>query len=390
MSNSTYKYGGSLSLPSNTFTKSCYNFTHWRVYRPADSKWYGCTDTSVTCTSGAGNTTLNWYSASEIKAYYQPQPGWSWATTSSTSNLTFYAQWSLAYNYSIANASGTITTCKNTLNESISAASTSYPIINTLRNASSDSTAATFNKNLTLNLNGHTITRTTGTITVNSGISVTVNGSGSITSTSGNVFQNNGVLYLNSGNYYSTEAVAIRNMGDLTINNSIVYSTGNNAVLWNGEDTSGSYNGRIWIENSTIYATHADAHTIRNWSNDTWPKTATTGVAHNCDPHTCTIHITGKTKISQGHTSQSSKYTIISDRGTVHASGNFTGYIYAASNIALNSNTTNAIFKIYGGNIYSPNGSGHYYTPANASTSRIDINDGVRVKYTPTDWETLG
>lgn len=94
--NMTYEYGDSnnVKIPPNP-TKTGYTFSYWEVSRTIGSSttYYGCTDSSVVCTKGAGNTTIGWYSKTDIVTYWEPKGGWVMDSLISEYDLDFKAIW---------------------------------------------------------------------------------------------------------------------------------------------------------------------------------------------------------------------------------------------------------------------------------------------------------
>lgn len=82
---------GDITLPKNTYTRTGYKFTGWRIYNPTNGWWYGCTD-NAKC-SGATNTTIGWHDASDITTYYRTSQGAGFNQSHSGEDMIFYAQW---------------------------------------------------------------------------------------------------------------------------------------------------------------------------------------------------------------------------------------------------------------------------------------------------------
>ena len=123
----------------------------------------------------------------------------------------------------------------NTLNAAISAAAAG----NTLQLVQSytDNSTATISKNLTLNTNGKTLTKTSSTITVNSGYTLSVSGSGTITNSSSmNTITNKGTLKLASATITfggsSASYAAVRSTGTFTMSSGTVSATSGGKGLY--------------------------------------------------------------------------------------------------------------------------------------------------------------
>ena len=110
MSPTTWTVATNFTAKNSTFTNpSGKNFSHWRVYRPSDQKWYGCTSASSSNTCYSANTTLGWYSSSQLTrsgaSFYVAKANWAGAGDAHPWNLEFHAQWvdvpvyTISYNY---------------------------------------------------------------------------------------------------------------------------------------------------------------------------------------------------------------------------------------------------------------------------------------------------
>ena len=89
-------------------------------------------------------------------------------------------------------------------------------------NDNTDSSSATVSKNVTIDTNGKTVTRTS-TINVNSGYTLTMNGTGRIINTSSRVFSVSGTLKIQGGTYETTgssgnvDAVYLNDSGNIVL-----------------------------------------------------------------------------------------------------------------------------------------------------------------------------
>ena len=182
---------------------------------------------------------------------------------------------------------------------------------------------ATFNKNLTFNLNGHTLSGSTG-LTINSGVTVTINGSGTITTSSTHAIKNSGYLTIqNVGNITgSSSGAAVYNLGQMTISSCTITGKSYYAVQNGTEDNKV---GLTWITNSNLKST--GHHTLRNYSTQTWPKTSTSGYQHYCT-ESCAVHVTGSGYVRQENSSNSEFYAVMNEYGHIHFPRTYTGTIY--------------------------------------------------------------
>ena len=155
--------------------------------------------------------------------------------------------------YSIT--SGTITIYYNTLATACAGATTGQTI-KVLKNVSDNSTV-TIGKNIYLNLQTYTITRT-ATITVNSGYTLYLQGTGKITNSSTDTITNNGTLNISTSvtventhtSIYVADTVgAINNTGTITISNGTI--SGRRLGIYNSFGTINMSGGTVITTDTT-------------------------------------------------------------------------------------------------------------------------------------------
>lgn len=106
---------------------------------------------------------------------------------------------------------------------------------------------ANVNKNLKINTNGHTVTKTSYAITIERGITAELTGTGKITTTSSstnNIINNNsGILNITGSvttDNINTSTISISNNGKVTINGGTVTGNGSNTIaLGSGQSQGG-------------------------------------------------------------------------------------------------------------------------------------------------------
>ena len=285
---------------------------------------------------------------SGLKGYYastsstKPTASSNW-TTSTTTSFTYtgalqsktYYVWVIdnagnissaksitteAINYSVGNGT-TATSWYTTLSDAIAGASASNTI--KVLNNITDSSTATISKNLTLNLNGNTLTRT-AKITVNSGITFNITGTGTLTTSTAslNLIENTGTLNLNLTG---------------TISNGVT-SDGTQSVILN--NTSGTVNFYSGTMNCNLVKGITNSGKF-NMTGGTMKGTGANGVISN----------SGTTTISEGtldYTSSAYDSVLLSNTNTtIISGGTFT------SNRRAILNDTSGTLTISGGNITS-------------------------------------
>ena len=102
-------------------------------------------------------------------------------------------------------------------------------------NDNTDSSSATVSKNVTIDTNGKTVTRTS-TINVNSGYTLTMNGTGGILNTSSRIFSVSGTLKIQGGTYENTSSAGeTSDVVYLNSSGNIVLEDVNRINLWSDE-----------------------------------------------------------------------------------------------------------------------------------------------------------
>ena len=123
----------------------------------------------------------------------------------------------LCSNYQVNNSS----TYTKTINRALSLVSSSNTI--KILNDNTDSSSAIVSKNVTIDTNDKTVTRTS-TINVNSGYTLTMNGTGRIINTSSRVFSVSGTLKIQGGTYETTgssgnvDTIYLNGSGNIVLN----------------------------------------------------------------------------------------------------------------------------------------------------------------------------
>jgi len=320
--------GATLTLTTDTPTRNTYIFRGWATtststtiaYSPGDKYtadanitlyaiWYDATSLAYVyydANGGSGAPATQSFIPGETITLSTTRPtrtnytfqGWATTSTATTATyqpgasytsrntVTLYAVWSstttAAKNYGIASScapsSGSYTKYAETLADAISSATANQCI--TLLNSITDTSSVTFNKNLKFHTNGKKLTRSV-TMIINSGITLTKEGTGTITS-SDSVFTVNGNLTANAGLITSTGGHGIGNhgTGTVTINGATVNATSYsvmpnnsgtaNACTWNiksgliyGHFGFSMYgNSKLNVSGGTIYGTTADQPAI--------------------------------------------------------------------------------------------------------------------------------
>ena len=282
------------------------------------------------------------------------------SSTPTASSVTGnYSQGKITISYTKTDANYQIgSSYYSTLAEAVSACS-SGGTITVYSTGFTDSSSGTISKNLTLNTNGKTVTRTAA-ITISSGYTVNITGSGTLTTaTSMNFITNNGTLNLTSAN----------------IKNTLASSAGNTVVN----------NGTMTINSGTISTTTTTANIYALMNNKTLTiKGGTISSAYRALGNTSTVSMSGGTVKTTGEyalvngsaaTATVTGGTITSPYTTINNSGTLT-----VSNATITStDTTNNRYAINGigkctinsGTITSAYG-GIY----NAGTETLEIKGG--------------
>ena len=227
-------------------------------------QWYYNTSNSTsggTAISGATSSTYSFTSSTAMSGRYYycvvtSTVGSSTATATSTPVLLKVQ----AANYSILNAGKTVyyNTISTAITDAVSrGGDTGGGTIKVLNTVTDSSTAST-NKTITINLNGKTLTRA-ATITTTGG-TLTIKGSGTIYCSSGTGIRGDGGnLSISSATLKGNDGHVIYTMegtsGTATINNSYVYSEGRSAMRINGT-------GAVKINSSYVYTPAKDKNAI--------------------------------------------------------------------------------------------------------------------------------
>lgn len=132
--------------------------------------------------------------------------------------------------------------------------------------SNTDTSTVAFSKNLTLNTNGKTITRS-ATISVGSGVTLSITGTGKITNASSHTITNNGTLNIESATIANTSTTtsyrAISNPGTVTINSGTI-SAGYIAI--EGAGTTNVKGGTVkasgTYDTSNVVAIYGNANAI--------------------------------------------------------------------------------------------------------------------------------
>ena len=246
MSDATATYGKTATISSNGFSRTGYTFAGWTTNSNGTNDGYNWTNWSGTWVYDNGQygisnnilklyarwnenlQTINGYRCSGSDLYY----------------ITTCGLGTGICNYTYKNDSKTTgTVVRNNLNNSLSKCS-NYQVNNDVKytqtlkralelvsssntikilNDNTDKSSATVSKNVTIDTNGKTVTRTS-TINVNSGYTLTMNGTGRIINTSSRVFSVSGTLKIQGGTYETTgssgnvDAVYLNDSGNIVLN----------------------------------------------------------------------------------------------------------------------------------------------------------------------------
>ena len=247
-------------------------------------------------------------------------------------------------NYSITDGGNTV--YHNTLAEAI-AGTTAGQTIKVEKDVE-DSTTATVNKNLTLDLQNYTLTRT-ATINISSGYTLDLKGTGTLTNTSSNI----SLIINNSGTLNITENTTLSN----------VYSSTSAYAI------SNSGTGTVNISNGTISATN---QTIRNYNcngkvnitGGTIQTTATTGTRYGIYNYSTNSSYKPKVYITGGIIQN-----VIGTSGTGYGICNYGAYAttyIGNSTDTLNTSTPMVLGRTYG--MYNSSGKWYFYNGVIGST----------------------
>ena len=230
----------------------------------------------------------------------------------------------------------------------------------TLLNSYTDSSSVTFNKNMTFNTNGYTLTRS-AQMGINSGVTLTKSGSGTITS-SANLFYSSGTLTVSAGTLKSTGGYAIYNVGTGAVNltSATLTSTTTFAVRNNSTGTVNFNSGTVSSDSHAAIYNYAGG--VVNIKGGTLYGKGTT-VVHNNGAGT--INISAGTI---GSTSTTVAAINNAAGGTIIISG--TGVKVYCGNVTCVRNSGAGKFYAYEGT-YSSTGTMFY----NSGTGQMTIGD---------------
>ena len=382
-----------------------------------------------------------WTSPDNSGTQVTDEDGHSLVSVSITSDHTLYAHWMLPNWYITKNGT---TTYYETLSSAVSAASSGDTIY--ANRSFTDSSEVTIGKNITININGKTVTRTK-TTTISNGYTTTVTGSGTLKATSEiNIFTNNGTLNLThsgtisntstgkaivnndsfsanvtvnaTGTISTSSKNAIRNegAGTITLTNGVITSSstetndgesatvgnrGTGRIILNGatvkntgtaialdngssgdinvlsgtiisEESNAIWNndvGNIVVDGGTVTSSGDSASTIANFEGTI---TISSGIVISENDNAIsnkdngTIIITGGTVTGEGDA-----VTIWNNLGTVTVSG---GYIYSASRNGIQNQNT-SVFTMTGGVINTDDDSAIWHT--STTSKNITLSGGT-------------
>ena len=206
----------------------------------------------------------------------------------------------------------------NTLSDAVSGSSSGTNII--LLKSYTDTTAPSISKNLSINLRGCTLTKTTNKIYINSGYTVSIHGSGTIAGSVSSLIQTAGTLNLNNTDSTESSKIGITNStGNLIYQTDGIVNVGKYCDL-----TSSS------IDGSTVYMSGGTFN--KNASNSTISSSGS-----------CAMYVRGGTaNLNAGSISSTSKnQTIYNPSGTVNVQGATVSKTTNDSNAIYNSGTLN-------------------------------------------------
>lgn len=225
-----------------------------------------------------------------------------------------------------------------------------------------DSSMANVNKNLKINTNGHTVTKTSYAITIERGITAELTGTGKITTSSSstnNIINNNGGILNITGSVttdnINTSTISISNNGKVTINGGTVTGNGSNTIALGSGQSQG---GELTLISGSIKNIATDSE--KNSANDSTKVAIYAG--NNSKVNISGGTVTGLTGIDLVGTS-----TINASGGTITGESRTAVVINSSSGSNTISNTTingttygvynvNSNLAITGGNITAYNG----------------------------------
>ena len=206
----------------------------------------------------------------------------------------------------------------NTLSDAVSGSSSDTNII--LLKSYTDTTAPSISKNLQINLQGHTLTKTTNKIYIDKEITVSIHGSGTIDGSVSSLIQTAGTLNLNNTDSTEKSGMSIKNSaGNLIYQTAGTVNVGNYCNL-----TSSSTDGFTVYMSGGTFNKNAKYSTISSSGS-------------------CAMYVSGGTaNLKAGSiSSTSSKQTIYNPSGTVNVQGATVEKTTADSNAIYNKGTLN-------------------------------------------------
>ena len=312
MSDTIVTYGKNTTISSNKFEKNGYTFVGWITRTngkdDVDYGWTGWSGTWVYDNGqyGISNNilklyavwkenaqTINGYRCSGSDLYYITTCGLGTGICNYTHKNDYERNGTVVrskLNYNLSSCSNyqvnNSSTYTKTINRALSLVSSSNTI--KIINDNNDSSSATVSKNVTIDTNGKTVTRTS-TINVNSGYTLTMNGTGRIINTSSRVFSVSGTLKIQGGTYENksntnSDAIYLGSSGNIVLNDvneiniwsdygcgSAIMSDSSNSINVNATSAGIKLYGYcygIWAKDATVNVTSSyndSIYGVTNW-----------------------------------------------------------------------------------------------------------------------------
>ena len=264
-----------------TSSRSGYTFNGWYngSTKVTSSSTYNTVGNVILTASWTENIqTINNYWCSGSDLYYITSCGLG----SGKCNYTYKNDSSTSGTVSRSDLSDEMTKCSNyqvngsaiytkTINRALSLVSSSNTI--KVLNDNTDSSSATVSKNVTIDTNGKTVTRSS-VINVNNGYTLTMNGTGGILNTSSRLFSVSGTLKIQGGTYVTdainADAIYLNSSGKIILNdiNAInILAKKNCGSAINGDESNSSEinvnatNGGIYLYGE-CYGIHVKSATV--------------------------------------------------------------------------------------------------------------------------------
>ena len=284
---------GELCTPS----RSGYTFNGWKYNGStitSTSKYNISGNSAITADWSENYDTINGYRCSGTNLYYITTCGLG----SGNCSYTYLNDESSSGTVVRSTLNDNLTNCSNyqvngsavytkTINRALSLVSSSNTI--KVLNDNEDNSSATVSKNVTIETNGKTVTRSS-VINVNSGYTLTMNGTGKILNTSSRLFSVSGTLKIQGGTYETTgssgsvDTVYISSSGNIVLNDvnrinlwsdngcgAAIESDSSNAINVNATSSGINLYGRcygIWAKNATVNVTSSYTNSkygVTNW-----------------------------------------------------------------------------------------------------------------------------